>query len=307
MKKRISKKDMERIRKLDLYSYLVNYEPNELVKDGRKDFRLRSNRSIVISIKKGMWFEKSPKEGVKGGESALDYFVKIEKRDFLEEAHRILDLINEKEPIIQTVKVSHSNGFILPKRNCDNQKLIRYLVGKRKLDKGIVEYCIQNNLVYEDEKHNVVFIGYDNDDKPKYGFKRSTYSDGKFDVEGSRKEFCFKVGNPNSTNVHVFEAAIDALSYISLKKNKGVDWKTDLYIALGGVGLDIPPALEMTLMWSNIDTVYLHLDNDEAGKSSTASIKKALSEKYKVIDEHPKYCKDFNEVLVRMKRKTYQR
>ena len=51
MSKRITKKDVARIRELDALSYFKNYVPDELVRNGRNNsYYLRSHDSLKLSI-----------------------------------------------------------------------------------------------------------------------------------------------------------------------------------------------------------------------------------------------------------------
>lgn len=43
--------------------------------------------------------------------------------------------------------------------------------------------------------------------------------------------------------------------------------------------------------------IYLHLDNDEVGRTATRQITDALSAEYTVIDQPPQSGKDFNDFL----------
>ncbi len=52
-KRFISKKDLARIKELDLLTYLKNYEPQELVKKSRNDYVTRTHGSLHIS--NGLW------------------------------------------------------------------------------------------------------------------------------------------------------------------------------------------------------------------------------------------------------------
>lgn len=60
----------------------------------------------------------------------------------------------------------------------------------------------------------------------------------------------------------------------------------------------LPIALEnMTKNQAQINTIALHLDNDFAGRSATASIATKLEGKYVIRDEPPPYGKDCNDYL----------
>ena len=52
-KRFISKKDLDRVKELDLLTYLQNYEPQELVKKGRNDYVTQTHGSLHIS--NGLW------------------------------------------------------------------------------------------------------------------------------------------------------------------------------------------------------------------------------------------------------------
>ena len=82
-----------------------------------------------------------------------------------------------------------------------------------------IEECINENLIYESmPKHNVVFVGLDNNKNPKYAFFRGTNKT-RFmgEAKGSDKKYSFKLEAKNECNrIHLFESAIDLLSYATL-------------------------------------------------------------------------------------------
>ena len=178
------------------------------------------------------------------------------------------------------------------------------------LDKDIVDYFISTNQIYQDKQFkNVVFVGYDGD-KPSYAFKRSIFKNYKLDHAGSNKSFSFSFTNPNSSILHVFEAAIDMLSYMTILKLDHQDFKQYNYLSLAGASdkivskteADIPIALKSFLERNkNIKTIIFHLDNDEVGIGATSKIIKVLDNKYQCIDDHPKESKDVNEELVNIR------
>jgi len=51
-------------------------------------------------------------------------------------------------------------------------------------------------------------------------------------------------------------------------------------------------------MHKDINTIYLHLDNDEAGKKATGNLINQLYNKYRVIVQMPVLGKDINEDLM---------
>lgn len=153
---------------------------------------------------------------------------------------------------------------------------------------------------------NAVFVGYDKD-KPAYAFKRSIFKNFKLDHAGSNKAFSFNYTNKNSNELHVFEAAVDLLSYMTLLKMDEIDYTEFNYLSLAGASdkiaskseADIPIALKAYLERNpNINTIIFHLDNDEVGIGATSKIISILNSKYQCIDEHPTSYKDVNEELI---------
>ena len=61
----------------------------------------------------------------------------------------------------------------------------------------------------------------------------------------------------------------------------------------------IPVALT-TFLKANpqINTIYLHLDNDKAGRLCTAALKELLQKDYKIVDAPPPVGKDVNDFLM---------
>lgn len=84
--KQVSKEQIEQARKLDLLSYLQQYEPHELVKVASGVYSTRSNDSLKIS--NGKWYRWS--RGY-GGVSALDYLVKVREMGFVSAVRYLCD------------------------------------------------------------------------------------------------------------------------------------------------------------------------------------------------------------------------
>lgn len=302
-RKGISKKDLAIVKQLDLLSYFQNYEPEELIRYSRNEYGTRTYSSLRMS--NGLWTSWANSIG---GRSALDFFIKIKQWDFLEAAHYLKDMIDNKTPVKTEQTKREVRPFKLPLKNSDNKAVMNYLIKKRGIDKGIVNYCIENQLLYEDKNdHSAVFVGYDAQHTAKYACKRGTDSQMKMDVAGSNKSYSFSIRNKASKHVHVFEAAIDLLSFMTIQKRKGKNYLDDNYLSIGGATLigksikdsQIPVALATFLENSGIDTIILHLDNDKAGKETSLKIQYHLEYSYKIIDDSPTKFKDVNEELIK--------
>ena len=146
--------------------------------------------------------------------------------------------------------------------------------------------------------HNAVFIGKDESGTPKYAALRSTLgSTFKQDASGSDKRYSFRLlaREPMDT-VHLFEAAIDLMSYATYLKCEGKDYKSENLLSLSGVyqpkkemkDSKIPIALT-TFLSANpkIKTIVLHLDNDKAGRLCNVArqaVDEAISKSFTLKD-----------------------
>ena len=121
---------------------------------------------------------------------------------------------------------------------------------------------------------------------------------------GSDKQYSFNIpALGNADTVHVFESAIDLLSYASMECMAGRDWRRDHLLSLAGVFRTdrpdvVPVALQRFLKaYPDIRTLHLHLDADEIGRGAAAGIILGLGDRYMVTDNPPKYGKDINDEL----------
>lgn len=303
MSQRFIRKDvLEKVRTLSAFDYLKNYAPDLLVKNGRTDYYHRDHNSLHFSNGKWYWWSQG-----KGGTSALDYLIIVEGYEFKEACNYLSELMNVSAPVTTYYHPKPTKPFELPVKDKNNDLVIHYLCEVRKIDKGIVEDFISKGLIYQSANFkNTVFVGYDKD-KPAYAFKRSIFKNFKLDHAGSNKAFSFNYTNANSSELHVFEAAIDLLSYMTLLKMDEMDYTEFNYLSLAGTSdkiaskseADIPIALKAYLERNpNIKTIVFHLDNDEVGIGATSKIISVLNSKYQCIDEHPTSYKDVNDELI---------
>ena len=66
-------------KRMDLLTYLREYEPGELVKFSSNTYTTRTHDSLKISNGKWYWWSRGF-----GGYSALDYLIKVKEYDFVE-------------------------------------------------------------------------------------------------------------------------------------------------------------------------------------------------------------------------------
>ena len=169
-------------RQIDLLTYLKNYEPYELVEVCRNTFTTKSHDSLKISNGLWYWFTK----GV-GGKSAIDYLIKVKNLSFINAVQTVMGNVKIQAPVkCKQQEKNHERRLKIPVKATNNDIAINYLLS-RGIDKEIIQYCIENKLLYQEEKtNNVVFIGYDNNKIPSYAFCRATNKE-RFMRERNRK------------------------------------------------------------------------------------------------------------------------
>ena len=295
----IAAEDILEAKKMDLLTFLRNYEPQELVHVSGDTYCTREHDSLRISNGKWCWFS----QGI-GGRSALDYLIKVKGYSFIQAVETILGRAAEKPPIFFCQRERKTTGLLLPKLSKTTDIVERYLMS-RGVHPVIIRYCIDNKLLFESsDYHNAVFIGYDKDCKARYGALRGTVGNYKGELTGSDKHFAFSLNeNPNTDHVHVFESAIDLLSFATLELLEGRDWKAETLLSLAGVfqtkreGV-VPVALTQFLNERpSVCQIRLHLDNDAVGRCAAKEIASGLQGKYQVCDEPPSCGKDVNDEL----------
>ena len=295
---------IEQARQIDLLSYLQRYEPSNLKRVAGNVYCTREHDSLKISNGKWYWWSR----GI-GGYSALDYLMKVRELGFVEAVQTLTGDMGNWKPPSPAVKKDEPKVLLLPEKNPNCDKVTEYLFG-RGIDYQLIQDCIAEGIIFEGRKyHNAVFVGKDKSGTPKYAALRSTLgSSFKGDASGSDKRYSFRLLAKEPTDtVHLFEAAIDLLSYATYLKCEGKDYRKENLLSLSGVyqpkkeikDSKVPIALTTFLKANpHIKTIILHLDNDKTGRLCTAALKELLNKEYKIVDAPPPVGKDFNDFLL---------
>lgn len=289
-------------KRMDLLTYLREFEPGELVKFSRNTYTTKTHDSLKISNGKWMWWSR----GI-GGKSALDYLIKVRGMDFVEAVQTIMGNGSVSYPTYENSNSYEQQTLLLPERSHTSDVVVEYLFG-RGIDYEIINECLDKELIIESlPYHNVVFIGYDENKEPKYAAYRATNQSRIMgDCTGSKKQYSFRLTAENTGEVHLFECAIDLLSYATLLKLDGKDWRQFNLVSLAGVyspkqkieDSKVPVTLSRLLEKDKtIRRIVLHLDNDVAGRKATKALQTILPKEYEVVDEPPAYGKDVNDFL----------
>lgn len=290
-------------RKVDLLTYMKQCEPHELVHLGNGNYCTRAHDSLKISNGKWFWFSRGF-----GGHTALDYLIKVQQLPFKEAVLHITNQTVIDAPAVKSERsVQKDKTVLLPKANHNNNNCVYDYLICRGIDSELIDFCIDSGRLYESyPHHNAVFVGTDSFGQAKYAALRGVNSNYKGEAGGSDKRFSFSIPSENSKRLHLFESAIDLLSYATLCKQKGCDWRKEHLLSLAGVyrpktelrDSSLPLAIRQYLIdHTEVKRIYLHLDNDRAGRASAEALMKLLSKQYEVFDQPPPSGKDCNEYL----------
>ena len=205
----VTPEQIEKAREMDLLTYLRTYEPDELVHFAGDTYCTREHDSLKISNGKWFWFSRGF-----GGYSALDYLHKVRGMPFVQVVELLSGQAALTPPVAkQPPKPRKEKVLLMPQRCSDPAQAVAYLTG-RGIDREIIDLCLQTGRLYESyPHHNVVFVGMDRYGKPRYANLRGIRTDFKGEASGSDKRFSFSFPAPGSDTVHLFESAIDLLSY----------------------------------------------------------------------------------------------
>lgn len=293
---------VKKAKEMDLLTYLKNYEPSMLVRLSGGEYCTKEHDSLKISNGKWCWWSR----GI-GGRSALDYLIKVQDIPFLEAVQIILGEAAVRPPVFVSVNQDKRPDRIVLPEMVEPKCILRYLTEERYIDREIVKDCIARKLIMETKKQEVAFIGYDGSGEVRCINLRATDgSDFKKTVYGSDRQFAFRlVSDTENLTLHLFEGAVDLLSYLTILRQKGVDYECGNFLSLGGIyqpkkeieKSKVPAALKRYLSERETKKIMLHFDNDFAGKRAMETLETILPQ-YEVKSFPPPKGKDYNDYLV---------
>lgn len=266
-KKRFSDEQLQRASGIDITAMLQG-QGEKLKKQGRVYRWMRYDSTV---IDRNRWYRHSREIG--GG--PIQFMQHFYGMDFVEAVKYLLD----GEEVAELVQASRNPEpklpFTPPKLSKNMHRTFAYLIKTRKIDADIVQHFVNEKKILETEEyHNTAFCGYDEKGEMKQMHLRSTLPGNRFfmDIDGSDKQYYFRHIGTNS-DVYVFEAPIDMLSYITMNKE---NWQESSYVCLGGVAID---ALKNVLSTNEqISKVYMCVDRDDAGDKTVKRIGDELNE-----------------------------
>ena len=306
MEGRFTEEELAIAKSVDLVAVAASlgYTPRKV---GRY-YTLKEMDSIRI-YDRSHWYRWSrPDDKGNNGGSQIDFLRVFGGMDVREAVFWLLDFAgyrrneacNEKPKLRYQVeeKKEERKPFILPEPSLDNSYLYDYLTHDRGIRKDVIDYFVSQGLIYEARHyHNIVFKGNDKDGQTRFASMRGVFDRQgkpfKCDVAGNDKNYGFNVVNENSSELVVFEAAIDLMSYMDIfgdtESNK---------LALGM--LADAPLMTFLEEHRQITSIRFCLDNDLPGRKASAGLmEKYYQLGYEVEDAPaPDGYKDYNEWLV---------
>ena len=289
-----TREQIQRADDTDLYVFLSGR--GEQFKRCGKEYRWLRHDSVMIN--KSEWYRFSQN---KGGH-AIDFMKEFYGLSFAEAVKELLGEEGVGETNRRTAKEDAGRqkvcpiplpGLELPERNESCEIARKYLIEQRKLSEQLVDQMIAKGDIYESKNyHNVVFVGRDKEQNPRYAAMRGTDENRyRGEARGSEKAYGFgHIGTDEK--LFVFESPIDLLSYITAVSE---EWEKHSYISLGG--LSEKAMKRMYTEYPHIHSIYLCLDNDEPGNERCRQFVSLIPEELSVYRLEP-VKKDWNECLV---------
>lgn len=286
-----TREQIQRADDTDLYVFLSGR--GESFKRCGKEYRWLRHDSVMIN--KNEWYRFSQN---KGGH-AIDFMKEFYGLSFAEAVKELLGEEGDRNKRTgkedagrQKVCPIPLPGLELPERNESCEIARKYLIEQRKLSEQLVDQMIAKGDIYESKNyHNVVFVGRDKEQNPRYAAMRGTDENRyRGEARGSEKAYGFgHIGTDEK--LFVFEAPIDLLSYITAVPE---EWEKHSYISLGG--LSEKAMKRMYTEYPHIHSIYLCLDNDEPGNKRCRQFVSLIPEELSVYRLEP-VKKDWNECL----------
>lgn len=251
------------------------------IRKGSRYYSLAEADSVMIDISKNIFFRNSKFTagfgGVAGGivqfvkefddtvNTNQEAITKLSKELGLNPNYspeKLKDYINKLPP------VPPKGPLVLPEKDSNMKNVYQYLLNKRCLEQEVVDYFVNQSLLYQDKRKNCVWVTHDDKGNPNFASLRSTGSK-KFalDVRGCDYDECFYI-NHNSNTLFVTEAIIDQMSLMSKMVNSEKTYKDVNWLSINGTN-KIKAIFNHLDKDVSINKLFLAFDNDEAGREAS--------------------------------------
>jgi hypothetical protein len=289
---RIEEHVLQQARAADVLAFLEKYNGFTFAHRGG-EYRCKQHPSLAVKDNRLSWYWHS--KGI-GGYGVIDYLTKVENMAF----RQAVEIVTGATPTTAKPpqEAPKPKALVLPEAAGVPLKLYDYLCIKRGIDSDVVNSLMQKEMIYEDRRGNVVFVGRDEQGKARFASLRGTQADFRGDCSGSDKRYGFQAVFPHYTRLYVFESPIDLMSHASIVNAATGDtgaWKQHSRLSLSGTS---DTALDFFLnRHIAVRELVLCLDNDTAGREAAALMARKYAAKgYTILIDFPQ-GKDFNQDL----------
>lgn len=115
---------VQEVKKMDLLTYLRNYEPYELLHFFGNTYTIKTHDSLKIFNGKWMWWSR----GI-GGRIALDYLIKVKGYSFIEAVEITAGQVAIGPPVSLPIEKPKEKKLLLTKANLDQGRFQQHLFG----------------------------------------------------------------------------------------------------------------------------------------------------------------------------------
>ncbi|MDR1736770.1 MAG: DUF3991 and toprim domain-containing protein [Oscillospiraceae bacterium] len=291
----INNRLIEQAKNADFIAFLEKYHGFTFTRKGGA-YRCNEHTSLAVKNDRRSWYWHSHNLG---GFGAVDYLVKAERMTF----RAAVAVITGATPPATATRFDpeQPKSLILPEKRGIPLRLLNYLRNERGIDSEIINWLRQKEMLYEDRRGNIVFVGFDEQGKARFASLRGTHGNTPFrgDCAGSDKRYGFiMAANAPTERLYIFESPIDAMSHASLVNaatgGTGT-WKTDTRLSLAGTS---DAALNFFLnQHKEIKSLVFCLDNDKPGRDAALILGREYAFKRYTVFNEPPHGKDYNEDL----------
>jgi len=290
----IDNKIVEQARNADIIAFLEQRYGFEFVRRSGS-YRCKQHTSLAVKDDRLSWYWHS--KGI-GGFGLLDYLRKVENMPFIEAVEAVYGIQpTSAQPQKETEK---PKILILPEKTEISGWIYDYLGNKRGIDVMILNALVEKKMLYEDIHGNVVFVGYNEHNKPRFACLRGTHSDFRGDCAGSDKRYSFSVeAYIPSERLYIYESPIDLMSHASIENffpfYEDI-WQDHHRLSLSGTS---DTAIPFFLNKHNeVKELVFCLDNDPAGREAAVNMAKKYAYKGFITRLELPKNKDYNEDLL---------
>lgn len=303
----IFKEKIELVKTINFKSFLEKIEGYTFKKEGSNYYRCYEHTSLILkeripgqyvyawsSVHQSGDIIQYVRENIIGGsfKDTIDYLLKYMNIDTERNDNTFTNnnAIIEKE-CNNTIDIEYSSNM---------KQTYAYLHKSRLIDISILNEFISKGIIKQDVRNNAILLHLDFDNQIVGADVQGTNSYKRFKgvVKNSNNSygFSFIIGK-NMDKIYIFEAGIDMLSYYQLHKNC---LDNCLLLSIGG-SQKINKIATYLSRYDTINTIYVSVDNDDAGNIALQQIRCIYNNKLVIDnrDELIKYnVKDYNNLLI---------